>query len=181
MVSKFPTVLPAISSFKNLKLFISSDHPICILMDFQLAELEEIVLELKKHKKRVFIHIDLIKGLTSDEFGAIYLIQKLHVDGLISIKPSVISLAKKRNVVSIQRIFLKDTLSLNRSLAMIEKTEPDFLEILPAISNGVLSKIVQKTKPLVICGGLLQTKEDMQSCIDHGAVSVTTSNNDLWK
>lgn len=181
MISKFPNILPAISNFKNLKLFISSEHPICILMDFQLAELEEIVLELKQHKKRVFIHIDLIKGLSSDEFGAIYLIQKLHVDGLISIKPSVITLAKKRNVVSIQRIFLKDTISLNKSLALIEKTEPDFLEILPALSNGVLDRIVNETNALVICGGLIQTKEEIQSCLDHGAVSVTTSNTELWK
>jgi glycerol uptake operon antiterminator len=180
MISKFPTVLPAISNFKSLKQFIASEHPICILMDFQLAELEEIILELKENKKRVFIHIDLIKGLSSDEFGAIYLIQKLHVDGLISIKPSVINLAKKRNVASIQRIFLKDTLSLNKSLALIEKTEPDFLEILPAISNSVLDHIVNKTKALVICGGLIQTKQEIQSCLDHGAVSVTTSNNTLW-
>ncbi len=181
MSMQFPQVLPAISNFKSLKIFMKSDLTICILMDFQLAELEDIVLELKENGKRVFIHIDLIKGLSSDEFGATYLIQKLHVDGIISIKPSVILQAKKRKVVSIQRVFLKDTLSLNKSLSMIQKTEPDFLEILPAVSNGVLDRIVADTNALVICGGLIQNREDIDSCLEHGAVSVTTSNPTLWE
>lgn len=176
-----PSILPAISDFKRLKYFLKTDFPVCILMDFQLAELEDIVNELKRNNKKVFIHIDLIKGLSSDEFGAIYLAQKLHVDGIISIKPSVIMLAKKRNIIAIQRVFLKDTLSLNRSISLANKTEPDYLEILPAMANTILTRIIEETNSKIICGGLISSKKDINDCLNQGAVSVTTSNPNLWK
>lgn len=176
-----PVVFPAISNFKTLKEFLKSPIKSCILMDFQLAELEEIISDLKEHNKNVFIHIDLIKGLASDEYGAIYAIQKLKVNGIISTKPSVIALAKKRKIISIQRIFLKDTSSLQRSLHLLSKTEPDYLEILPATAAGALDLITKETSTKVICGGLIRSNEDIEYCLNHGAVSVTTSNMELWK
>lgn len=175
-----PTIFPAISNYKTLKEFIKSDIQTCILLDFQLAELEDIILELKQHNKSIFIHIDLIKGLASDEYGAIYAIQKLRVQGIISTKPSVIAIAKKRKIISIQRIFLKDTSSLERSLHLLSKTDPDFLEILPATAAGALDLITKETNTKVICGGLIRSKEDIKYCLDHGACSVTTSNSSLW-
>lgn len=173
-------ILPAISNFKQLKIFLKSKITYCILVDFQLAELEDIVLELKNHNKKVLVHIDLIKGLTPNEFGAIYLIQKLHIDGIISTKHQAILLAKKRNVIAIQRIFLKDSLSLEKSLEVVNKVSPDYLEILPAISNSILTTIIERTKLKVYCGGLIQSVEQINDCLNNGAVGITTSNVDLW-
>lgn len=175
-----PKVFPAISNYKSLKIFLKSSLKTCIIMDFQLVELEDIIVDLKSHEKIVFIHIDLIKGLSSDEFGAIYAIQKLKVDGIISTKSSVISICNKRNIVSIQRVFLKDSSSLEHSLQLISKTCPDYLEILPAVTTGILDEIIKRTSSKVICGGLIRTKQDIKSCLSHGAVSVTTSNIELW-
>jgi len=173
-------ILPALSSFKSIKEFIKSSIVYCILVDFQLAELEDIILELKSHNKKVLVHIDLIKGIAANEFGAIFLIQKLRVDGIISTKHQPILVAKKRNVISIQRIFLKDSISLDKSLIVVEKVKPDYLEIMPAISNSILTTIIERTHLKVFCGGLIQTKEQIQTCLDNGAIGVTTSNIDLW-
>lgn len=175
-----PQVFPAISNYKSLKIFLKSEHLCCIIMDFQLAELEDIVVELKEHNKKVFIHIDLIKGLSSDEYGAIYAIQKLRVNGIISTKPSVINVCKKRNIISIQRIFLKDSSSLKRSLHLVGKTNPDYLEILPATTTGVLEEIIKETSTKIICGGLIKTRLDIDNCLKHGASGVTTSDPELW-
>lgn len=173
-------ILPAISNYKDLNKFIGSTNLFCILMDFQLAELASVIHELKQHRKKVLIHIDLIKGLTPNEFGAIYLIQNLKVDGIISTKPQVLLTAKKRNVIAIQRIFLKDSLSLEKSLLVVEKLQPDYLEILPALSTSVLTRIISKSKQKVLCGGLIQSYDEIISCLDNGAIGVTTSNNEFW-
>lgn len=173
-------VIPALSNFKSIKTFIKSSNTYCILVDFQLAELEDIVIELKNHNKKILIHIDLIRGLTANEYGAIYLIQKLHIDGIISIKPKPLSIAKKRGILAIQRIFLKDSLSLDQSLAVVNSVNPDYLEILPAISNSILTTIINRTHLKVFCGGLIQTSEQIDSCLHNGAIGVTTSNIDLW-
>jgi glycerol uptake operon antiterminator len=173
-------VLPAVSNFKALKIFLQSDIEYCILMDFQLAELEDIVIELKSHHKKVLIHIDLIKGLTPNEFGAIYLIQKLKIDGIISTKYQALLLAKKRNIIAIQRIFLKDSLSLDKSLDVVNKVHPDYLEILPAISNVILETVIKRTNLKVFCGGLIQNKSQVDECLQNGATGITTSKTELW-
>ena len=174
-------ILPAISNFKNLKEFLKSDYTYCIIMDFQLAEIEYIIKDLKENNKKVLVHVDLIKGLTADEYGAIHLIQNLKVDGLISIKPRVMEVAKKRNVISMQRIFLKDSLSFQKSLDMVNKTEPDCLEVLPAISGELIQQIKDYVHIDVYCGGLISSKTQIENCMKSGASGVTVSNTTLWK
>lgn len=174
-------IIPALSSFKSIKEFIKTPIKYCILVDFQLAELEDIILELKENHKKVLVHIDLIKGLATNEFGAIFLIQKLRVDGIVSTKHQPIIVAKKRKVISIQRIFLKDSLSLDKSLVVVNKVNPDYLEIMPAISNSILTTIIERTHLKVFCGGLIQSKAEINSCLKNGAIGVTTSNSKLWQ
>ena len=125
-------IIPAISNHKKLKEFLETDLVYGILMNFQLAQLEDLVKLMKKNNKKVLIHSELIKGLTSDEFGAIYLIQVLNVDGIISSKPKVIEVCKKRGILGIYRFFLKDTISLEQSLDIGKRLRPDFVEVLPA-------------------------------------------------
>lgn len=116
--------LPALSNFSMIKQFLKTDIKYCILVDFQLAEIGDIISDLKSHGRKILVHIDMIKGLSADEFGAIHLIQNYRVDGIISIKPKVIAICKKRRVIAMQRIFLKDSISLKRSLEIIGKTKP---------------------------------------------------------
>jgi glycerol uptake operon antiterminator len=173
-------IIPAISNHQDLKKFLSLPMDYGILMNFQLAQLPELVKMMKEHKKKVLIHSELIRGLSSDEYGAIYLIQTLQVDGLISSKPKVIEICKKRGVLGILRFFLKDTISLEQSIEVARKTEPDYLEILPAISTDIIGMIKKHLNVDILMGGLIQTKEHIQKCIQAGAIAVTTSNPNLW-
>jgi glycerol uptake operon antiterminator len=173
-------IIPAVSNYKQLKQFIESTLTYCVLLDFQLAELDTVVKDLKQHNKKILVHIDLIKGLAPNEFGAIYLIQQLKIDGIISTKNSAVITAKKRHVIAIQRIFLKDSLSLDKSLQVVQKVQPDYLEILPAISTPILPYVIKTTKLKVICGGLIQSHNEINACLNNGAIGVTTSNPILW-
>jgi len=173
--------LPALSNFSMIKAFLKTDIKYCILVDFQLAQLNDVIQHLKEHDRKVLVHIDMIKGLTADEYGAIHLIQNYHVDGIISIKPKVISVCKKRNVIGMQRIFLKDSISLKRSLEVISKSRPDCLEILPAVSTNIISYIKDVLKCEVFSGGLISSEEEIQDCLKAGAIGITVSNPKLWK
>ncbi|QWC00174.1 glycerol-3-phosphate responsive antiterminator [Mycoplasmatota bacterium] len=173
-------VIPAISSFKKLKVFLDSDLNIGILMNFQLAQLESIVQQMKENKKIVLIHSELIKGLASDEYGAIYLIQELKVDGIISSKPKVIEVCKKRNVMGVYRFFIKDTISLEQSIDIGQRLRPDFVEILPASCFDLISDLKQKLGCEVWMGGLINSQKQIDQCFNHGAIAITTSNTDLW-
>ena len=173
-------IIPAISNHQALKTFLSLDYTYGILMNFQLAQLPDLIKEMKKYGKKVLIHSELIKGLSSDEFGAIFLIQSLNVDGIISSKPKVIEVCNKRKVIGIFRFFLKDSAALEQSLAMTRKLDPSYIEILPASSLELIKTIKSEVHSEIFMGGLIQTKHHIKSCLEAGASAVTTSNPDLW-
>lgn len=173
-------IIPAISNHQAIKKFINSPYTYGILMNFQLAQLEVLVKELKAAGKKVLIHSELIKGLSSDEYGAIYLIQSLLVDGIISSKPKVIEVCKKRNVIGIFRFFLKDSTALEQSLSLARKISPDYIEILPATCTDMIESIKDEVQADILMGGLIHTKAHIKACLKAGAIAVTTSNPDLW-
>ncbi|MFK5883155.1 MAG: glycerol-3-phosphate responsive antiterminator [Candidatus Izemoplasma sp.] len=173
--------LPALFNFNMIKAFLKTDIKYCILVDFQLAEIGSIISDLKSHNRKVLVHIDMIKGLSADEYGAIHLIQNHRVDGIISIKPKVIAICKKRNVIGMQRVFLKDSISLSRSIQILSKSKPDCLEILPALSTGVIQYIKDKLQCDVFCGGLISSETQVQDCLSAGASGITVSKQTLWK
>jgi glycerol uptake operon antiterminator len=173
-------VIPAISNYKKLNTFLKSDIKMGILMNFQLAQIEDIIKKMKENNKLVLVHSELIKGLSSDEYGAIYLIQDLHVDGIISSKPKVIDVCKKRQVMGVYRFFIKDTISLNQSIDIGKRLRPDFIEILPGSCYHLIHDIEKKIGCRVWMGGLINTKAEVQACFDHGAVAITSSNINLW-
>jgi len=172
--------LPAISNFKSLKKFLKTDLLYGIIVDFQLAEIEHVIKELKDHHKKVLVHIDMIHGLTADEYGAIHLIQNYQVDGIISIKPKVILTAKKRKVIAMQRIFLRDSFSFHKSLEFVERSKPDCVEVLPAISGELLQTIKKNVNIPLFCGGLISSEDQIEECFSSGADGITVSNSNLW-
>ena len=173
------SLIPAISTHQALKTFIASEKRYGILMNFQLAQLPEIVHAMKANQKKVLVHLELIKGLANDEFGAIYCIQVLKVDGIITTKPKVIELCRKRNTLGIMRFFLKDSLSLQQSLDLVRKLQPDLVEVLPAMPESLKLLEGKVTSPVML-GGLIRTQEDVDRCLAAGAVAVTCSLEALW-
>ncbi|HHT39381.1 MAG: glycerol-3-phosphate responsive antiterminator [Acholeplasmataceae bacterium] len=179
-IALFNKTIPAISDFKDFEKFISSNLKVCVLLNFRLAQLTNLVKKLKAAKKIVFIHAELIKGLANDEDGALYLIQDLAVDGIISSKSRVIELCKKRNVVGVYRFFLKDTLSLNQSLAIAKMIKPEYIEVLPFQGSSIIKKLKKIIPAKYLAGGLIATDKDVEFCLNNGAVAVTTSQVELW-
>ncbi len=177
---KNQSVIPALSNHKDIETFLKSPLKVGILMNFQLAQLPNLIKKLKQQEKTVLVHLELIKGLNSDEFGAIFLIQSLDVDGIITIKPRVIELCRKRGVLGVFRVFLKDSHSLKQSLDLIQKVQPDVLEVLPATNKTILDKITAITSAKILMGGLIDTKETMDACLKLGITAITTSTVSLW-
>ncbi len=68
-----------------------------------------------------FIHIDLIKGLSHDEFASEFIIQQYKPKGIVSTKSKVIKKAKSLNTLTIFRVFIIDSQALKRSIDLIKK------------------------------------------------------------
>jgi glycerol uptake operon antiterminator len=174
------TILPAISDYKALEKFIATKLEYCVVMNFPLIQLHRVCKLLKENEKKCIVHLDLVKGLSSNEYGAEYLIDAFKVDGVISTHPSVIEISKKKKVIAIQRIFIIDSLSLNRSIEIAKKCDPDYIELLPGYSYEVEKRIHEQISTPLIGGGLISSHEMVNKCLAGGLVAVTTSEAELW-
>lgn len=173
-------VLPVIKDWKQFEYFCQSKLTWCILLEFHINFLEDLILRAHAKQKKVIVHMDLIYGLANDPYGAQFLIQKYHCDGIISTKPKVIACAKKNHCLSILRLFLIDSSSVEKGCAMANKVEPDFLELLPAMTIRAVERVRAYCTLPLIGGGLIQSEEDIAYCLHHGMEAVSTSKCSLW-
>ncbi len=85
-------------------------------------------------------------------------------------------------MLAIQRLFLIDTNALEASFKLIEKTKPDYIEVMPGIlPPHIIQEVTQHTGISILAGGLIRTKEDIEFALQAGAIAVTTSNPQLWE
>ena len=174
-------ILPAITNMKDYERFLQTSFPHCIIMDFHIGQLRPIASLAEKFNKNLIIHVDLIHGLSSDEYAAEYLCQEIKLEGLISTRTSVIHIAKKKKKIAIQRIFLIDQQSLDKSYRLLERSQPDYIEVLPGLIPRMITEVKEKTNIPIITGGLITDPEDIYGALKAGAKAVTTSNRNLWK
>ncbi|MFC4401851.1 glycerol-3-phosphate responsive antiterminator [Gracilibacillus xinjiangensis] len=174
-------VLPAIRNMKDFERVLESEMPIIILLETRIAQLNQLVKLIRKKNKKILVHGDLINGLKVDQYGMEFLIRDVKIDGVISTRANVISMAKKNNIVAIQRLFAIDSSAIEKNLELVMKTQPDYIEVLPGIVPSIIQEIIDKTGIPVIAGGLIKTEEDVDHALNSGAKAITTSRAELWK
>lgn len=177
---KLEGVLPAIRKMKDFEHIIKSKHELFIILETRVAQLPQIVQYAKKSNKKILVHADLINGLKVDQYGMEFLAHHVKVDGIISTRANVIALAKKHNILAIQRLFAIDSSAIEKNIELIEKTKPDYIEVLPGIIPSVINHIIEATGIPVIAGGLIETEQHIDQAFNSGAVAITTSRQYLW-
>ncbi|WP_018664897.1 glycerol-3-phosphate responsive antiterminator [Heyndrickxia acidiproducens] len=174
-------ILPASSNMKEFEKFLRSDYKIGIFLELHIAQLKHVTAMAKAHGKKMIYHVDLIQGIKSDDYATEYLCQEFKPYGLISTKSSVIQKAKQKGVVSIQRMFLIDSHALEKSYKLIERSQPDYIEVLPGIAPWMISEVKDRLGIPIFAGGLIRTQEEVEKAIKAGAKGITTSDTALWE
>ena len=173
-----PTI--AASNYESLKTAIESKVSAIILMEGRLSNLIEDDFKHYINRKDIFIHMDLLKGLSNDLEGIKFLKENINVKGIVSTKSSTLRAAKKQGLLTIQRIFLIDTKSLNNTIESVKENNPDAVEVMPALSNSIVKYIKEEVNRPVILGGLVRNKKDVLDALNAGADGVSFSKSDLW-
>ena len=167
--------VPVVHSMKRLEKFIESDLIVCILQDIHISLLEHMIKTLHDNNKLALVHIDMVHGISSDEHGAEFLCQRLRADGVISSKTRIIETTKKNKKIAIQRMFLIDSKSIERGIETLQKSQPDIVEVMPAIAYKIIPYIKSKINMPLIGGGLLKSKEDILQGLEAGCMAFTVS------
>ena len=145
-----------------------------------ICSLKHIVDKLHKAGKIAIAHIDLITGLSGKEIAVQFLKENTDVDGIISTKPSLIKKANSLSLYTILRVFVLDSMAFKNIDNLIRTGNPDVLEILPGVMPKIIKKVCKMLPIPIIAGGLISEREDVLEALDAGAISVSSTNPDVW-
>jgi glycerol uptake operon antiterminator len=173
--------IPVVATMKKLEQFLASDLTWCVLQDIHISMLNDMITMLHRNERKALVHIEMINGVANDEYGTEFLCQKLRVDGIISSKAKIIEIAKRNRKLAIQRMFLIDGRSVERGIEMLLKSQPDAVEVMPAVAYKAIPFVKERLNMPLIGGGLLRSKEDIDDGTKAGCVAFTISDLQLCK
>ena len=173
-------VIAAVKTDEALTAALASPCSAVFLLASTLLTVDSLVHRIHDAGKLAVVHIDLVDGLSSREIAVDSLNTLCHPDGIISTRPTLIRRARHRGLLTVQRAFILDSLSLTSLSGQLEQGKPDFVEILPGIMPRVIAEISARTQVPVIAGGLLRDKADVMAAMRAGAAAVSTSAPFLW-
>ncbi|KSV59857.1 glycerol-3-phosphate responsive antiterminator [Acetivibrio ethanolgignens] len=168
-------IVPAVTNMKDFEKFLESSLEYCVLMNLHISLMEQMLPMAKKKGKKVLVHLELIHGLSGDEYGCEYACQRLRVDGVISTKGKVVETAKRNKKLAILRLFLIDTKSLEKGLNLCSTVQPDYMEVLPGLASSIIPGLKERVNVPMMSGGLIRSREQIEECLKNGACAVTIS------
>lgn len=174
-------VIAAVKDAESLERGIHSDIPLVFVLFGDICSIEEIVEKLKEAGKTVFVHLDLIQGLSGREVAVDFLKARTKADGIISTKINVVNYAEQQGFYTVFRVFLVDTKAYETLVKQRKQIHMDVLEILPGVMPRVIKKLVQSFPIPVIASGLIMEKEDVIEGLKAGAMAISTTNIKVWE
>ncbi|HIW12530.1 MAG TPA: glycerol-3-phosphate responsive antiterminator [Candidatus Salinicoccus stercoripullorum] len=173
-------ILPAVRSMKDFEKLIGSGYTECVVLDIHIGHLESHIALMKKHGFEVYLHLDLIRGLSTDIAALEFIHQRFRPTGIITTRGRLIRKANALGLRTVLRIFVIDSSAIEKSIELVRQTEPDLIEILPGVVPKVIHLFNREVDADVIAGGLIETEDEVRNAISAGAKFVTTSNRELW-
>ncbi|WP_271811169.1 glycerol-3-phosphate responsive antiterminator [Clostridium beijerinckii] len=172
-------IIAAVKNQEQLDQALNSEAQIIFVLFGDVMSIKRISELITSKNKIGIIHIDLVEGFTNKEIVVKYIKEETKFSGIISTKPQVVKLAKKYNLLGVQRVFIFDTLSLNNVKSHMI-SECDAIEVLPGIIPKVIEIISKYSSKPVVAGGLIETKEEVMQALNSGATCVSTTKKEIW-
>lgn len=174
-------IIGAIKDDHDLEKVIDSDCNVVFLLNGDILTLKDKVNKLKLNDKSVFVHLDMIGGISNNPVIVKYLKNEFHIDGIITTKTSLVKKALEENIHVVQRIFLLDSISLQTSMENIRRVKPSAIEIMPGVITKAVKRLHKEFPDLpIICGGLIDDKQEIIDVLKCGAMAVSTTKKELW-
>jgi len=175
---------PIIASVKDeegLRKALTSKAGIIFILFGNICNIASIVKRVHQAEKLAMVHVDLIEGMSGKEIVVDYLKNTAKADGLISSKAAILRAAKKKNLYTVHRFFLIDSLSFHSLPKQYATSQADIIEIMPGCITPKMLKLVQDTMRLpIIASGLVCEKEDVIAALKAGAIAISTSSFEVW-
>ena len=152
-----------------------------VLRHCNLFEFTTLLQNAHRRALSIYVNVDHIDGIHADSAGLRYLAEQLHVTGILSNHPRILSLGKSFGLETIQRIFAVDSTGLEMALETVDRAYVDLLDVSPALVIPYIVPALTKLLPLpFIASGLISTPQQVQAVLRSGASGVAVSRPELW-
>ncbi|MED4587076.1 glycerol-3-phosphate responsive antiterminator [Brevibacillus choshinensis] len=165
---------------ERLKEAMESSACAILLMYGKLTRLMEEASVIGQSSKPIFLHTDLMNGLSNDKESFRFLSTYIKPTGIVTTKGPMIRAAKKEGMLTIQRVFLIDTTSLTITIKNVLENQPDAIEIMPGIAPSIISFIKEHLPQPIILGGLIWNLQQVKEALEYGADAVSLSKSKMW-
>lgn len=174
-------IIGAVKNDEGIEIVAKSDCEVVFLLNGDIVTLKNKIKYLHKYGKKVFVHVDMITGMSSSPVIVDYIKNELKLDGIITTKPNIVKRALELDIMVVQRFFFIDSMSLENAIESLRKVKPQAIEIMP----GIMPKLVKRLNKVypnipIICGGLIDEKEEIINALSSGALAVSLSKTDMW-
>lgn len=174
-------IIVAIKNEEQLDRGLEGDNEVVFLLGGNIFNIGQMMEKVHEKNKLCLIHFDLVDGLGKNTTALEYLNKEFCPDGIISTKANIILAAKKIGLITVQRHFIIDSMSLKNTIDIVKDIRPDAVEILPGLIDTVIKQITLETSIPIIAGGLISEKEHVIQCIRAGVVGISTTNERVWE
>ncbi|MCI8442742.1 MAG: glycerol-3-phosphate responsive antiterminator [Provencibacterium sp.] len=173
-------VVAAVKDDPGLQRCLFSECRVAFILYGDICTVPAIISALKKTGKVVFVHIDLIDGLSAREVAVDFIAENTHADGIISTRPALIRHAREQGLFTVQRFFLLDSIALQNVQRQMESGSADLIEILPGVMPKIIRRLAGSSGKPLIAGGLISDKEDILQALGAGAIAISSTNEGVW-
>lgn len=173
-------VVTAVKNLEELENCLRSESKVVFVLFGDIVNISSLVARIKAVGKLAMVHVDLIDGLAPRDIAVEFIAKNTSADGILSTKPSLVKRAKALGLLTVQRFFVLDSLSLANIDKQIPLDSADAIEVLPGIMPKVIRALVKSTGKPIIAGGLISEKEDIVAALDAGAIAISSTNSAVW-
>jgi glycerol uptake operon antiterminator len=174
-------IIAAVHTKEGLEQAISLGVPTIFLLNTDIFSAKAFVDIARNANCNVFLHMDLIDGLSPGAKALDYVQKRIAPSGIISTKSSLIKHARERGVFCVQRFFMVDNASFDVSVKAVRKNKPSMVEIMPGIIPSVIQRFTEEVTVPVIAGGMVEDTKQVIDALSSGAIGISTGAEALWK
>ncbi|WP_177918669.1 glycerol-3-phosphate responsive antiterminator [uncultured Eubacterium sp.] len=174
-------IVAAVKDDAGLEECLSSPCKMVFVLYGSINSVPSIVSQLKQAGKTVFVHADLIEGLSAREAAVDYLVKNACPDGIISTKIQLLRFAKAKGLHTILRFFLIDSIAMENISYLKNERYVDLVELMPGLMPKIIRQVSTTCGKPIIAGGLITEKSDVVNALEAGALAVSSTNTGVWK
>lgn len=179
---KHKPVITSLVANDALEPLLKTSSHISFILAGDIFSVERTVEKIKDAGKLAFVHFDLIAGIGKDQMGVRYLADKIGADGVVTTRSNIITAGKRLGMLTVQRLFAFDSVSIDNGIKVIKSTQPHAIEVLPGmVVPRIIDRIHKELDIPVIAGGLITDMYDLEAALESGAIGISTSAKKLWQ